>query len=336
MKRFTKRSGFTLIELLVVIAIIAVLIGLLVPAVQKVREAANRMTCQNNLKQVGLAGANFESQNQKYPPGLNQNSTNTGNWVSALTYLLPYLEQDNAYKLIPQGAFQSPPTEPTNGSTLVWWGSLSAVGGATAPMVTAARTKVNTFLCPSDNPESQQTGVFIALTITGSTLTGSFNANGGNAANAGRTNYIGCAGQFGDLYAYKGMFTANSKTKMADILDGSSNTIAFGETLGASEYTPRDFALTWMGAGSMPTYWGLPTARPGTIVNGIDVSQGWWHFSSRHTGIVQFAFADGSVRSLRKGIATEYRAPNNTDWLVFQRIAGMADGEVIDFSLAGN
>jgi len=319
--------GFTLIELLVVIAIIAVLIGLLVPAVQKVREAANRMTCQNNLKQVGLAAQNFQTQNGQFPPGLNQNPTNLGNgpWIGALTYLLPFVEQDNAFRLIPQGTFNTPATEPRLGAgpSVTWWGSINAPGGANGPIVIAARTKINTFLCPSDSPEGQQTGVFIALTISGNTLTGSFNANGGNAANAGRTHYVGCAGQFGDLYAYKGMFTANSRTKIADILDGTSNTIAFGESLGDREAAPRSFALTWMGAGSLPTYWGLPSAP---------ASQGWWHYSSRHTGIVQFAFADGSVRGLRKGIGI---TPNSADWLVLQRIAGMQDGEVIDFSVAG-
>jgi len=308
------RRGFTLIELLVVIAIIAILIGLLLPAVQKVREAAARMKCANNLKQIALAAHNYESSNQKFPPGLN-----SVNWISCLAHLLPYIEQDNVFRLIPQSEL-NPAT-----STTPWWGSISR--GATAPMITAGRTKISTYLCPSDAPDGYTTGVFIGLTISGSTLTGTYNAlpsgnatSGSGYGGAGFSNYVGCAGQFGEAYSYPGVYEADRQTRFADITDGTSQTVMFGETLGGAEIGTRDFALTWMGAGSLPLYWGLPSPAQ------------WYTFGSRHTGIIQFGFGDGSVRGFRKGLGTNAGA---ADWYQLQRAGGRNDGEVIDFSQLG-
>ena len=137
MRRYT-RKGFTLIELLVVIAIIAVLVGLLVPAVQKVREAANRMSCSNNLKQLGLATANHDA-TKGYFPGLADGAPNglfnASYAFGVLANLLPYVEQENLQKLI----------DFSKQATLSGWrGDINPVHDA------ACATVVKTFLCPSD------------------------------------------------------------------------------------------------------------------------------------------------------------------------------------------
>src|SRR5215203_4625564 len=122
-----RRRAFTLIELLVVIAIIAILIGLLLPAVQKVREAAARAKCQNNLKQLGLACHNYASANAKLPPaiaGIGQVMTgypqpqNNASWLSLQAYLLPFCEQDAIYRQIKQSFDISKPTGPAWFNTL--------------------------------------------------------------------------------------------------------------------------------------------------------------------------------------------------------------------------
>ncbi|WP_165074002.1 DUF1559 family PulG-like putative transporter [Paludisphaera rhizosphaerae] len=192
----SKRAGFTLIELLVVIAIIAVLIALLLPAVQAAREAARRAQCVNNLKQIGLAMHNYESVNGSLPPG---QLLGAGNYdLAAQVYLLNYLEGGTVYNTI-NFMFQPAAT----------------AGAGAAANTTAFRTKINTFLCPSDMDR-----------LTSAT---------------GHLNYVACSGSAANSNNTKGPFsgpflgpassalTASQVVKFGDIVDGLSNTAAFSE-----------------------------------------------------------------------------------------------------------
>ena len=194
-----RRSAFTLIELLVVIAIIAILIGLLLPAVQKVREAAARSQCQNNLKQIALAALNYESTMQQFPTGCAYNAstdgTSPGNpawgWIALL---LPYVEATAAYSVIN-------PTQQTLAQAL-----------AVSAAETAMQAKLPIFRCPSD--------------------TGSITNTAGEPL--ARSNYPGVIGttviwQTSPTSVWNGMFGLGKPLAMKDVSDGTSNTMLVGE-----------------------------------------------------------------------------------------------------------
>jgi prepilin-type N-terminal cleavage/methylation domain-containing protein/prepilin-type processing-associated H-X9-DG protein len=184
-----KHRAFTLIELLVVIAIIAILIGLLLPAVQKVREAAARSQCSNNLKQLALAAHNYHDANGNLPPGRDANS------ISCLAYLLPYIEQDNVYRLV---NFTASWNDPSNSAAL--------------------GTSVKTFLCPSDPTNLVPAGW----------AGNNYRSNQGSGLLHGQPSTNPSDPNYG-MPAPNGPFVPTLTVKLTDITDGTSHTAAFSE-----------------------------------------------------------------------------------------------------------
>jgi prepilin-type N-terminal cleavage/methylation domain-containing protein/prepilin-type processing-associated H-X9-DG protein len=317
-----RRTGFSLIELLVVIAIIGVLVGLLLPAVQKVREAANRSSCQNNLKQIGLAlhlyhdthkhfpagylydapaapgraslsGAMTEKKLDRPPPPSNPwvPTPNSPGWGWA-SLLLPQLEQDNLANLID---YKLPVESP------------SALAGRTTPL--------SVYTCPSDT----NTGLFTVKTELNLDL-----------AQAATNSYAACFGALGlpntQPDAGNGIFARNSRTRMADVTDGLSQTLAVGERATLLAQSPWAGVMT---GGTCRTTTGAPVytsvvelapvmalARVGNKSLNSPYSEPY-DFFSPHGGVVQFVFADGSVHALTGG----------TSVTVLQALATRCGGE---------
>jgi prepilin-type N-terminal cleavage/methylation domain-containing protein/prepilin-type processing-associated H-X9-DG protein len=295
-----RRPGFTLIELLVVIAIIAVLIGLLLPAVQKVREAAARTQSQNNLKQIGLGLHNYHAAFERFPPGYTSRAvTLDGDGLGPGwgwgAYLLPYLEQENLYRQI------------------------DLTRDIADPVHAQARvTSLKVFLSPADSPPGP---TFTAVAEGGTPI-----------CEVAFANYVAVGGTFevsGFPDTNTGVLLRNSRHRVGDITDGTSNTLLVTE-----RESRRSPMTTWVGAVTNsvnpplnPAYEdeGPPTlvlTNTGEAAEGRTPNNPLGHVedaSSRHTGGVNALFGDGSVRFLR----------NSIDPVVWEAIGTRAGGEVV-------
>ncbi|WP_020473170.1 DUF1559 domain-containing protein [Zavarzinella formosa] len=308
------RRAFTLIELLVVIAIIAVLIGLLLPAVQKIREAANRMKCQNNLKQLGVAVHNYHDTNTMFPhsgargvPGSDCCSASAPSW-SWIARTLPYIEQDNLFK-------QANVSDSTNVN-------------ANATVLDAISRSIPTLNCPSDGGPRQRTDeANITPIVVG--VTNYKGVSGGNWGD-GEARWQGGlpAGPFGTPtlgQSHFGILNANGiffrydynrVLTFAGITDGLSNTYMIGE-----DVPEMNIHCSWPYANHAVGTCGIgPNSKQ---TNGQPYPSSDWtnvySFRSRHIGGLQFAMGDGSVRFVRDSI----------DINMYRAFASISGGETV-------
>ena len=302
-RRPNPRPGFTLIELLVVIAIIAVLVGLILPAVQKVRTAAARIKCANNLKQIGLALHSYHDANQSFPPGVR--SVHTSEWGETdapgwgwAAHLLPHVEQDNLYRTI---RLDLSIADPRNAA--------------------ARSTPVPVYLCPADSAPPTWTV----------TAEGPSGAPGAAICDVAAANYLGMSASENDLgdmeWVWDGVLYPNSRVRLTDITDGTSQTIA------VSERCQRHGQVTWGGAvpgaavyASEGAVWqdeniAMTLGYAGNANKPGDIDGEWAsaNHTSAHGSGANFLFCDGHVKFLTPSIA----------FVTFMALASRAGGEVV-------
>lgn len=277
----TRAKAFTLIELLVVIAIIAILIALLVPAVQKVREAAARTQCTNNLKQIALATHNHHDTYKNFPSGYVYGGAFGNSEATWLTYILPFIEQETLYRTA--NFSQNFGSLPNQNNTL-------------------SGTILSVYTCPSDTASNTH-----ALTYYGK---GNYVGNGGIGPMISNWNTTQSVAQFG-------VFMVNSKIRMADISDGTSNTVLASEIIrvqgndfrGVMHYPEGPiFQHNRTPNTTTPDDWrsslcvSLPEAPCVGTYTAYNNRQVILSARSRHTGGVNAALCDGTVRFVTTNI----------------------------------
>ena len=354
-----RKKGFTLVELLVVIAIIGILIGMLLPAVQQVREAARRTQCLNNMRQLGLACHNYHSAFMRFPPGCNWNEGSSdpqrgepvlagGQRVAWGTFILPYIEQAN---------LESQFSQATDKWDLSWWAAVTPGGGSGGG--TGGRfipgEVVPAYICPSDSGDDTNQWYSPVDAPDYGADENTF---------LGKSNYIAMAGAgnrgSGDdneltfsigmrelndpeFSAFYGVFAKNSTTSIAQISDGTSNTFILGEratrsNIDSGDTNPRGgIGAVWAGVANQNSH--LP-ANP--ALGNQEASKDWGVFghissedpanwsingedtprgvgSSFHTGGANFSVGDGSTRFVSQDLNIG----------VLADLIKMADGNVV-------